>query len=194
MQEKNVDFFLNAVNRLKTALGVSKDKEVAAALGISEKAFNARKTRNSFPLDDLLRLAESRPELNVENILYGGPTSGGGEEYLDENFVARQKAINRMAVLINAMPLREFTRDRLRAVMTGDLEKDGAILAEAIRSETLGIDFVTGKSIEGAAPQTALPPRQRALLDNYEHADESGKKIIEGTASFAAQSDKRKKA
>lgn len=33
----------------------------------------------------------------------------------------------------------------------------------------------------------ALPPRQRALLDNYENSDESGKKIIEGTASLAAQ-------
>ena len=40
----------------------------------------------------------------------------------------------------------------------------------------------------------ALTPRQRALLDNYEHTDEAGKKIIENTASFAAQQDKRKKA
>ena len=35
--------------------------------------------------------------------------------------------------------------------------------------------------------QPVLTRRQRALLDNYEHADESGKKIIEGTASLAAQ-------
>ena len=32
-----------------------------------------------------------------------------------------------------------------------------------------------------------LSPRQRALLDNWEHADEAGKKVIESTASFAAQ-------
>jgi transcriptional regulator with XRE-family HTH domain len=32
-----------------------------------------------------------------------------------------------------------------------------------------------------------LSPRQRALLDNWEHADEVGKKVIESTASFAAQ-------
>lgn len=42
--------------------------------------------------------------------------------------------------------------------------------------------------------EIALSHRQRALLDNYDHADEAGKKIIEGTASLAAQSDKRKKA
>jgi transcriptional regulator with XRE-family HTH domain len=32
-----------------------------------------------------------------------------------------------------------------------------------------------------------LSPRQRALLDNWEHADEAGKRVIESTASFAAQ-------
>lgn len=39
-----------------------------------------------------------------------------------------------------------------------------------------------------AQQQPALSQRQRALLDNYEHADEAGKTIIEGTASLAAQS------
>lgn len=34
---------------------------------------------------------------------------------------------------------------------------------------------------------TPLTPRERALLDNYKHSDEAGKKIIEGTASLAAQ-------
>jgi hypothetical protein len=37
----------------------------------------------------------------------------------------------------------------------------------------------------GAAP--AITPRQRALLDSYEHSDEAGKKIIEGTALLAAK-------
>ena len=35
--------------------------------------------------------------------------------------------------------------------------------------------------------QLTLTPRQHALLNNYEHANEAGKKIIEGTASLAAQ-------
>lgn len=35
--------------------------------------------------------------------------------------------------------------------------------------------------------QTALSPRQAALLDNYEHTDEAGKKIIEAAAFAAAQ-------
>jgi len=39
-----------------------------------------------------------------------------------------------------------------------------------------------------------VSPRQHALLDNYENADDAGKKIIEGTASLAAQSAVKKKA
>ena len=38
----------------------------------------------------------------------------------------------------------------------------------------------------------ALCPRQRALLDNYKFSDESGKSIIEGTATLAAQSSQMK--
>lgn len=33
-----------------------------------------------------------------------------------------------------------------------------------------------------------LTARQQALLDNYAHADDEGKKVIEGTANLAAQS------
>lgn len=37
------------------------------------------------------------------------------------------------------------------------------------------------------AQQPDLSPRERALLDNYRHAPDDGKKIIESTANFAAQ-------
>lgn len=41
---------------------------------------------------------------------------------------------------------------------------------------------------QGSQPTpSALPARQRALLANYEATDEAGKKIIEGTATLAAQ-------
>lgn len=52
----------------------------------------------------------------------------------------------------------------------------------------------TALNAQMQAATQRVTPRERALLDNYRHTDESGKKIIEGTASFAAQSDKRKKA
>jgi len=73
----NVDFFYAKLNRLKTALGKTKDKEVAEELGLGEKAFNARKTRGSFPEKELRALAQQRPELgiDVEYVLTGGVLS-----------------------------------------------------------------------------------------------------------------------
>ena len=57
--------------RLKERLGVQTDKEVAAALGLSIKAFTARKMRGAFPEDKLRLLASERPELDVDYILVG---------------------------------------------------------------------------------------------------------------------------
>lgn len=52
--------------RLKEQLGVTTDKEVAEILGLKEKAFNARKTRDSFPEDKLLALHAKRPDLHLD--------------------------------------------------------------------------------------------------------------------------------
>lgn len=63
----------------------------------------------------------------------------------------------------------------------------------------VGLDVlyvVTGRRAGGLPAMTmsqsmgeSLSPRQRALLDNYEHTDEQGKKIIEAAASAAAKPD-----
>lgn len=47
--------------------------------------------------------------------------------------------------------------------------------------------ILTGQHSQPVAPIADLPPRVRALVANYEATDEAGKKIIEGTASLAAQ-------
>ena len=52
--------------RLKEQLGVPTDKEAAELLGLSDKAFNARKRRGSFPDDKLLALIAKRPELGLD--------------------------------------------------------------------------------------------------------------------------------
>lgn len=52
--------------RLKDTLGVSEDRAVAAALGFSAAAFSARKQRDSFPNDQLKKLASARPDLRID--------------------------------------------------------------------------------------------------------------------------------
>lgn len=61
-----MDLFSDSLARLKHYLRVSKDQEVAVALGLSKTAFSERKKRNSFPEKELRALAQQRPELGID--------------------------------------------------------------------------------------------------------------------------------
>ncbi len=58
--------FEKGLLRLKQQLGVSADKEAADLLGLSDKALNARKRRESFPIKEVFALAAQRPELGLD--------------------------------------------------------------------------------------------------------------------------------
>ncbi|HRL94725.1 MAG TPA: helix-turn-helix domain-containing protein [Pseudomonas sp.] len=58
--------FQGVLLRLKEQLGVETDKEVAELLGMSVKAFTARKARGAFPEDKLLALVALRPDLLID--------------------------------------------------------------------------------------------------------------------------------
>ncbi|MFQ1022754.1 helix-turn-helix domain-containing protein [Avibacterium paragallinarum] len=65
--------FTDILNRLKTELSVTMDKDIAEFLGMTKSAFAERKRRDVFP-EEALRLADlRRPDLklNVEYILTG---------------------------------------------------------------------------------------------------------------------------
>lgn len=67
-----MDSFSFQLDRLKQALGVKEDQEVASALGLSRAALSERKRRGSFPVDKLKVLAAQRPdEVNVYFVLNG---------------------------------------------------------------------------------------------------------------------------
>lgn len=61
-----MDNFENSLFRLKEQLGVSTDKDAAKILGLAEKALNARKRRDSFPIKEVFALAAQRPELGLD--------------------------------------------------------------------------------------------------------------------------------
>lgn len=65
--------FEEIMSRLKHSLRVSKDQEVADAIGMKKAAFSSRKTRNAFPEKELRILAIKRPELgiDVDYVLHG---------------------------------------------------------------------------------------------------------------------------
>ena len=61
----NASVFDQQLLRLKSALGVTADQQVAEALGLSKAALSDRKKRGAFPEDKLWALAQRRPELQL---------------------------------------------------------------------------------------------------------------------------------
>lgn len=84
--------FEKGLLRLKEQLGVATDKEAADFLGLSDKALNARKRRDSFPTKEVFALAAQRPELGLDPdwIVTGGShkmeTAGSREASLLQCF------------------------------------------------------------------------------------------------------------
>jgi len=90
-------------------------------------------------------------------------------------------------VLKTGIPKRSYC-----AYEAGDMAPSAKLLAAlALMGMDIGY-LLTGVRSAPAAP--SLTPRQRALLDNYDHTPEEGKRVIEGTASMAAQSPRKRSA
>lgn len=104
-----------------------------------------------------------------------------------------------------------FPEDKLWALATQrpDLDLDALYILNGIDTAAMARlqakqDRITAEVDKGReyaevvagerAHDAAEKRRVKALLQHYYEADESGKKLIEGTAALAAQADKRKKA
>lgn len=73
-----MNFFEEATLRLKQQLKVTEDRQVAEFLGMTGKAWTARKRRNSFPEKELWVLLAQRPELKLD---MGYVLNGIGESH-----------------------------------------------------------------------------------------------------------------
>ena len=142
-------------------LGKSQD-EIAESCGVSREMWGKYERDLATPGGEVLTKA-ALAGFNVHYILTG---EAPPQETHDE-FVSRQQRINSTREFVRALPFKEGSKARITALLTGDTRHDAALIAEVFREES-------------------LQPRQRTLLDNYEHSPEAGKKIIEGTALMAA--------
>jgi transcriptional regulator with XRE-family HTH domain len=88
------DDFATKLLRLKEALRVESDKEVAELLGLKPSALNARKKRGSFPETDLLALIAKRPDLNIDAtyVLSGKRLEGKVRESFDRMYRSATQA------------------------------------------------------------------------------------------------------
>ena len=64
--------------RLKQQLGVTTDKEMAEALGMSKTAFAERKRRGVFPAENVAVLAGKNKNIDVEYVLTGASSKARG--------------------------------------------------------------------------------------------------------------------
>lgn len=108
-------YFPAALRRLKKALGVSKAREVAALLEMSETAFAQRKQRNAFPEREVIALAIRRPELALDtHYIFTG--------VLVDNLVSSQAAFY-SAVREQLNPLRARNKPHYKLHVDGRLSR-----------------------------------------------------------------------
>lgn len=69
----------------------------------------------------------------------------------------------------------------------GDRMPDAAYLSAIAAAGADVLYILTGQRSQAVPEQATLSPRQRALLDNYDHTDAEGQRVIESTALFASK-------
>lgn len=82
-------------------------------------------------------------------------------------FAQRMQAVSAMGAVVDALPLAEQERSRLKVLLTGDAVTDGQLIAQALAG--------------------GLKPDEAALLDNYRHASPEGRKAIKATSDALAK-------
>jgi len=82
-------------------------------------------------------------------------------------FAQRMQVVNAMGAVVDALPLPEPERARLKVLLTGDAVEDGSLIAQAL--------------------QTSLKPEEAALLDNFRHASPEGQRAIKATSDALAK-------
>lgn len=136
--------FSEALNRLKHALRVSKDQEVAALLGMKKTTFAERKRRGVFPDREVMALSMSRPELelDVEFIFTGESKSATKTEMGATGELAMQKlqacteTIMRGSIALGFEPPMIWTALIQELMFSHGLTEPGALrVMETLKSE-----------------------------------------------------------
>lgn len=101
----------------------------------------------------------------------------------------------RIKALRGGLSLREFAtklgvdHKSVSGWEAGKRLPDGSSLLALMQTFSADINYIlTGQRSQPVPPTATLPPRQRALLDNFEHTDEEGKRHVEQAALLAAKS------
>lgn len=122
------DFDLQLL-RLKQALRLTEDKDVAAMLGMTKAAFSARKVRQAFPADKVKALAADRPELNLD-VKY---VLTGKSDELDRRLDALTKATRVAGRVAEGAAVYE-AQSEIFKLLVGELSPEEQVLVNRFRN------------------------------------------------------------
>jgi hypothetical protein len=163
--------FEDAVLRLKQRLGVSRDKAVAELLGLTDKAFNARKRRGVFPEDKLRAAAQAHPEwaLDVDYVLTG-------ESAREDVFERQMRVLKAASVKTAALLLPEREQRFVRDIVWGVEMDKPAFLLTTIE------EFVAERVAESkSAVAEAAPPTKPEKAHRTKHVIKGDVGAIQST-------------
>lgn len=185
------DDFLQALNRLKHELRLSKDYEVAAALGLSKTAFAERKKRGAFPHKELIAFAASRPELDMNYVLTGVRSPGQSRlAELKRNFGLRLREIRETQGAAQLATILGTTEDELHKMEVGSRvpsREQFERLVQAFPDKSPG--WLSG----GTGPMLDSPLSQveTVLIANYRASSAEGQEAVRRQAAFHAEYNQR---
>ncbi|WP_107853674.1 MULTISPECIES: S24 family peptidase [Pseudomonadota] len=146
--------FVDFLYRLKQALDFKQDKDVADFLGLSEKAFSARKNRNSIPERHLRAAAAMHPNLHldVDYILTGSRihSSLGNLGHNQNTFMKEVVAHIHTRLNLGIDEISEelgIEKERFQRILEGEIDPPLLVLERLVTK--FGIDaqwLLTGKS------------------------------------------------
>ena len=126
-----MNFFDEATLRLKQQLHMQQDKDVAAVLGMSARAWAGRKKNGSFPITELYALVAQRPDLGIDPVYVVKGHSAQTEAELVKLTAASQTAVRSGLTGADAVRAQEANY----AAMRGDgLSSDERVLVMSYRA------------------------------------------------------------
>lgn len=91
-ENTNRDFFNSVIDRLRVALALKNDAEIAEAIGLKANAFANRKKSGSIPYEEIVNIALSRG-LNLDEIFSAGNSPGVTREPAQKYLVIKNDPV-----------------------------------------------------------------------------------------------------
>jgi transcriptional regulator with XRE-family HTH domain len=182
MSDKSMGFMAIA-DRLKMAVGIQVDMDLAKRLGLSPNAWNMRKARESLPtkqIDTLINAEGLNPEFVYDGT---GPVhlDVDGESWAS-GFSKRMAQSLGLATYVDLLVREGYSKTALKAIASGKQEPGVKLLRDIRRCLQVDMNWLICGDADGA-----LDRDERALVAAYRKAPTASKEFIRHASGMANQ-------